>query len=447
MSAEPEPAAAHSLRPPGTRAGSPLPLGAHPDAQGVSFSVYAPDATTLALALYERAESIAPVALLTLDPQLHRTGHYWHVYVEGLSAGAWYTWRVDRQELLDPCAREVSMALWNRAPASGGDAGSMRARVVVESDYDWEGDAPLGLPHERAIIYELHVGGFTRHASAGVDRPGTYAALIEKIPYLKALGVTHVELMPVMAFDAQDVPAGTAALGLHNYWGYSPCAFYAPHPGYAGVPDATRRELRDLVKALHRAGLGVILDVVLNHTAEGGADGPVLHFKSLARRSAYHVDSRGAFLNYSGCGNTINCNHPATGRLLLECAEYWVREMHVDGLRFDLASASRGETASRVTTLGSRARSILTRLAQTRLIAEPWDAGVSGRPLSAPSLRRMFWRYRDVVRASCAASRLVGEVAHCIAGSSDLYELAGGRPRTASTSSPVTTDSRWDLVS
>jgi len=339
-----QPLAAARGRQIATRAGTALPLGARCDAQGINFSVYAPDVVTLTLVLYERPDALEPFALIALDASSHRTGDYWHAYIEGVGAGIWYAWQVDDRELLDPCAREVSTMLWNRAQASIGKAGSMRARAVVDADYDWEGDAPLARPPEQSIIYELHVGGFTRHPSAGVGHPGSYAALIEKIPYLQSLGVTHVELLPVMAFDEQDVPAATAALGLRNYWGYSPSAFFAPHGGYAASNERARAELRDLVKALHRAGLGVILDVVLNHTAEGGADGPTLHFKALARDSAYLLDAHGGYANHSGCGNTISCNHPALSRMLLECAEYWVREMHVDGLRFDLASVlTRGE--------------------------------------------------------------------------------------------------------
>jgi glycogen operon protein len=414
-----------------TGAGSPLPLGARCDAQGIGFAVYAPDVTTLALALYERADDHEPFALIELDARRHRTGDYWHAYVEAVSAGVWYAWRTDDRELLDPCAREVSVARWNRARSSAGEpGGSMRGRAVVEADYDWEGDAPLTLPSAQAIIYEMHVRGFTRHASAGVRHPGTYRAIIEKIPYLKSLGVTHVELLPVMAFDEQDVPAGTAALGLHNYWGYSPSAFFAPHAGYAASGDHARTELRDLVKALHRAGLGVILDVVLNHTAEGGADGPTLHFKALARGSAYLLDAQGGFSNYSGCGNTLSCNYPALSRMLLECAEYWVREMHVDGLRFDLASVlTRGEDGvarADAWLPGALAQSPV--LARTWLIAEPWDAGGLYQVGSFPRRRFAEWNghYRDVIRRFVRGDPgLIGAVAQCLTGSSDLYRQSG----------------------
>jgi glycogen operon protein len=432
------------------RPGSPRPLGAHSDARGTNFALLAPDARELALVLYadERGE---PAAVLALDPARHRTGDYWHVYVEGVGPGAWYAWRTSGRELLDPCARAVSTALWDRATAIAGAGAGMRARVVAEDDYDWEGDAPLGLPTERAIVYELHVAGFTRHPSSGVQRPGTFAGLIEKIPYLQSLGVTHVELMPVMAFDAQDVPAGTAALGLRNYWGYSPVAFFAVHAAYADG-DA-RRELRDLVKALHRAGLGVILDVVLNHTAEGGAGGPTLHFKALANRSFYHVYTGGTYANFSGTGNTINCNHPTTSLLLLECLEYWVREMHVDGFRLDMASVlTRGEDGvprADAWLPGAIAHSPV--LARTWLIAEPWDAGGAYQVGTFPRGRYAEWngRFRDTVRRFVRGDGgLLGELASRIAGSEDLYRASGRTP--AHSINFVTCHdgfTLWDLVS
>jgi len=415
------------------RPGSPLPLGARCDARGINFAVYAPDADSLALLLYEGEDAGEPLARIALDPAADRNGGYWHVYLEGVGAGVYYTWQTGALELLDPCARELSTLRWKRAQAVAGATGLMRARAVAEDDYDWEGDALLAIPHEQAIVYELHVGGFTRHPSSGVQRPGSYAGVIEKIPYLKSLGVTHVELMPVMAFDPQDVPAGTAALGLGNCWGYSPVAFFAPHAGYASSPAAAGRELRDLVKALHRAGLGVILDVVLNHSCEGGEGGATLHMKALARRAFYHVDSLGRDVNISGVGNTINCNHPATSRMLLDCVEWWAREMHVDGFRFDMASVlTRGQDgAARADAWLPAALADSPALAHTWLIAEPWDAAGLYQVGSFPGTRYAEWngRYRDAVRRFLRGEPgLVGEVAQRIAGSSDLYAGSGRTP-------------------
>jgi glycogen operon protein len=435
------------------RSGSALPLGARCDARGINFAVYAPDVASLALLLYESAGAGEPFARIALDPAHDRSGGYWHVYVEGVRAGVYYTWQADALELLDPCARELSTARWNRAQATKGATGLMRARAVADDDYDWEGDAPPVIPHEQAIIYELHVGGFTRHPSSGVQRPGSYAGVIEKIPYLKSLGVTHVELMPVMAFDEQDVPDGTAALGLRNYWGYSPAAFLAPHAGYASSPESARRELRDLVKALHRAGLGIILDIVLNHSCEGGEGGPTLHMKALARRAFYHVDDAGRDVNISGVGNTINCNHPATSRMLLDCVEWWAREMHVDGFRFDMASVlTRGQDgAARADAWLPGALADSPALARAWLIAEPWDAAGLYQVGSFPGARYAEWngRYRDVVRRFLRGEPgLVGELAQRIAGSSDLYAASGRTP--AHSINFVTCHdgfTLWDLVS
>ena len=187
------------------------------------------------------------------------------------------------------------------------------------------------------MIYEVHVGGFTRHASAAVRHPGTFEGLVEKIPYLVELGVTHVELLPVMAFDEQDVPPGAAARGLRNYWGYSPCGFHAPHPRYCVDPSRAPQEFRRCVRALHEAGIGVLLDVVFNHTAEAGADGPTIHFKALDSDVFYHLDPGDPprYRDYTGCGNTVNCNHPLVTIFIVRCLDHWARNLGVDGFRFD----------------------------------------------------------------------------------------------------------------
>ncbi|MDH3901417.1 MAG: alpha-amylase family glycosyl hydrolase, partial [Gammaproteobacteria bacterium] len=312
-------------------------------------------------------------------------------------------------------------------------------RGVVESgDYDWEGDEPLGcIRPERTIIYELHVGGFTGHPSAGVQAPGTFRGVIEKIPYLMELGITHVELLPVMAFDEQDMPAGVAALGHRNYWGYSTHSYFSPHPGYCVAADAGlhAREFRDMVKALHEAGIGVILDVVFNHTAEGGAVGPVINFKGIGNESFYHLDSadRSHYRDYTGCGNTVNCNHPMVARFILECLEYWVREMHVDGFRFDLASVlSRGEDGEplyHAPLLWNIEFSGV--LSETCVIAEAWDAAGLYQVGDFPGYRWGEWNglYRDVIRRFVRGDHgLLGEVAQRLSGNSDLYQDADRLP-------------------
>jgi glycogen operon protein len=246
-----------------------------------------------------------------------------------------------------------------------------------------------------------------------------------------------VELMPVMAFDEQDVPPGVAMRGLKNYWGYSTHSFYSPHPGYCVSPQqgTHQREFRDMVKALHRVGIGVILDVVFNHTAEGGSDGPIISFKGFGNEMFYHLDAadRSRYRDYTGCGNTVNANHPLITRFITECLEYWVRKMHVDGFRFDLASAlARGEDGNpqyHAPVLWSIEFSAA--LARTGLIAEAWDAGGLYQVGDFPGFRWLEWngRYRDVMRRFVRGDPgLISEVATRLAGSSDLYQAAGRLP-------------------
>ena len=435
-----------------TTPGFRYPFGARPDAGGSNFSVFSRYATGVELLLFEAVDSTEPMQVITLDPEVHRTFFAWHVYVEGLRPGVCYNWRVSgpcensastgfcfdaHKALVDPWARAVSDQLWDREQAqqAGGNGHASIRGILVDDGYDWEGDGPLQRPTEHAIIYELHVGGFTRHPSSGVRHPGTFSGLIEKIPYLQALGVSYVELMPAMAFDEQDVPPGAAALGLRNYWGYSTHSFFSPHPRYCVSPGAGthRREFRDLVKAMHRAGIGVILDVVFNHTAEGGAGGPVINFKGFGNQMFYHLDpaDRRRYRDYTGCGNTVNANHPLVTRFITECLEYWVREMHVDGFRFDLASAlARGEDGNpqyHAPVLWSIEFS--DTLARTGLIAEAWDAGGLYQVGDFPGFRWLEWngRYRDVMRRFVRGEPgLIGELASRLTGSSDLYQ-AGGR--------------------
>jgi glycogen operon protein len=421
--------------------GNRFPTGASVSANGVNFSMFSRNATRVWLRLYRTATDETPLLEVQLDPRVHRTFFFWHVFVAGASAGLCYTWRVDgpadpargmrfdaRRELLDPWARLVAPHRWDRAAAMAGKPSAIRAVVPPRDDYDWEDDEVLDRSLRDAVIYELHVGGFTRHASSGVEHPGTFAGLIEKIPYLRSLGVTDVELMPVAAFDEQDVPPRVAARGLKNYWGYSPYGFFAPHPRFAASADA-RNEFRDLVKALHRAGLGVILDVVLNHTAEGGNSGVTISFKGFGNEFFYHLDpdDRSLYRDFTGCGNTINCNHPLVARFLLQCLEFWVRDMHVDGFRVDLASVlSRGEDGEplyHAPVLWSMEFSGY--LATAHLIAEAWDAVGLHQVGDFPGFRWAEWNgfYRDALRRFMRGEGgMLGEVATRIAGSSDLYD-------------------------
>jgi len=433
----------------GQSEGSRLPLGATVRDGGVNFAVFSPRATGVWLRLYRGAADAEPVAELELAPAAHRTFGFWHVFVAGARAGWFYTWRADgpddpttglrfdaRRELLDPWARLVSDAKWDREAAIDGDPSSaFRAEIAAADDYDWGGDEPLKRPLKDAVIYELHVEGYTRHPSAGVEHPGTFRGLVEKIPHLKSLGITDVELLPVFAFDRQDVPAPTAALGLRNFWGYSPVSFFAPHGPYAASGDA-RREFRDMVKALHDAGIGVILDVVLNHTAEGGADGPTIGYKGLVNELLYLLDpkDRSKYLDFTGCGNTVSSNHALVAQWLVEILRFWVVEMHVDGFRFDLAGVlsrdEQGEPLAHAPVIS--AIELAPELGGAHLIAEAWDSGGVYQVGSFPGFRWAEWndRYRNVVRRFLRGDPgHLGEVATRIAGSSDLYAWAGKTPQ------------------
>ena len=436
-----------------TREGTRDPAGATLAADGVNFSIFSPAATWVELLLYEAAESPRPFQVIRLDPDRNRTYLMWHVFVEGLGPGAHYSWRMDgptdtavsgrrfnpRKELSDPWAREVSDALWDRKRAADpADAGPCGLRSVTgERSFDWTGERPIARGLEGAVIYELHVGGFTQHPSAGVAQPGTFRALAEKIPYLQELGVTHVELLPVMAFDEQSVPAAAAARGLRNYWGYNTHSFWCAHPRYCGTPQpgGQAAEFKHLVRALHAAGIGVILDVVFNHTAEGGSDGAWISFRGCANEVVYHLDPRDRrrYLDFTGTGNTINCNHPLLSAFIVHCLEFWVEEMHVDGFRFDLASVfTRGDLGVVLANPPLPWAIELSRpLAGLPLIAEAWDAAGLYQVGAFPGSMWSEWNgaYRDAVRRFVRGDPgLTGTVASRIAGSSDLYAHDGRSP-------------------
>jgi len=453
--------------------GRRYPPGATVEDAGVNFSVYSRHATGAELLLYESATSPEPFQIIRLDPRTNHTFFSWHVLVQGLLPGTHYTWRLEGPndphghgwrfdpniELVDPWARAINVAGWDRwrRQHRGVQPHDSPRAIVLAEEYDWEGDTPLHLPSEQMIIYELHVGGFTRHPSSGVRHPGTFLGLIEKIPYLKELGITHVELMPVMAFDEQDVPEEVWKAGLRNFWGYSTLGFFSPHPGFCVTPErgTHRREFRDMVKALHRAGIGVILDVVFNHTCEGGAGGPILNFKGFGNETFYCLDTidKGIYLDFTGCGNTVNANHPLVTHFILDALEYWVREMHVDGFRFDLASAlardSDGRPLANPPVLWGIELS--DTLAETEIIAEAWDAAGLYQVGSFPGYRWMEWngRYRDSIRRFVRGDPgLIPEIATRISGSSDLYE-ANLRQPINSINFVTCHDgfTLWDLVS
>jgi len=375
-----------------TSPGKSYPLGATVYDQGVNFCLFSNNATAVELLLFDKKDHSAPTHVIKLDKKVNLTNYYWHVFVPGLKQGQLYGYRVHgpfaprqghrfdgSKVLIDPYARAVVTDTYKREAAIGlGEncAEAIKSVVIDPKEYDWEGDVPLNKRFEKSIIYEMHVGGFTAHPSSGLPEKlrGTYAGLIEKIPYLKELGVTAVELMPVQQFDPHEVHNAE----LINYWGYSPIAFFAPHNGYGSTDDPVElvNEFRDMVKALHKADIGVILDVVFNHTAEGDHKGPTLSFKGMENRSYYLLEeNRTYYKNYSGTGNTMSTNHSIVRRLIMKCLKHWVSEMHIDGFRFDLAAVlardERGHQVENPPILWSIESDPV--LAPTKIIAEAWD--------------------------------------------------------------------------
>ncbi len=433
-----------------TQAGSPAPLGATVLDGGVNFAVFSKYGTALELLLFDGPTDPAPARVVALDPARNRTGHYWHVFVPGALAGQVYAWRVQGPDqaanghrfdgskvLLDPYGLAVvGQEIYDRTAARAeGDncARALRSAVIDPSAYDWEGVRPLPAPPGREVIYEMHVAAFTAHPSSGVADKlrGTYAGLIEKIDYLQELGVTAVELMPVHHFDEQDAPAG-----LTNYWGYSSLSFFAPHAPFSSDRSATGPvdEFRDMVKALHRAGIRVILDVVYNHTAEGGADGPVISWRGF-ENSAYYLleEDRAVFADFTGCGNTVNANHSVVRRMILDSLVHWVGRMHVDGFRFDLAAAlARGEDGVLMDNPPVLwAIQSDPALAGTRLIAEAWDAGGLNLVTSFTGDKFDVWNgpFRDTVRRFLRGDEGTIETLMArLVGSSDLFPTPSHRP-------------------
>ena len=430
--------------------GKSFPLGATIYPEGVNFSLYSKNSMALELLLFDDVDDSKPARVIKLDPQLNRTFHYWHVFVQGLKPGQMYAYRAygpfdpkrghrfDAQKvLLDPYGRGVAIPTnYSREAASRpGDnaAFAMKSVLADLSNYDWEGDAPLHHPFSQTIIYEMHVRGFTRHPSSGVNPElrGTYGGVVEKIPYLKDLGITAVELLPVLQFDEQEAPRG-----LTNYWGYSPVSFFVPHGSYSyrnGPLDALD-EFRDMVKALHRAGIEVILDVVYNHTAESDQSGPTFCMRGLENSVYYMLEKdKSRYANFSGTGNTLNANHSMVRRLIIDSLHYWVKEMHVDGFRFDLAAILSRDESGHPLANPPILWSIETDpvLAGTKLIAEAWDAAGLYQVGSFIGDRWKEWngRFRDDVRSFFRGDPgLVPQVGSRFFASPDLYEHEDREP-------------------
>ncbi|MGB3534646.1 MAG: glycogen debranching protein GlgX [Microcoleaceae cyanobacterium] len=423
--------------------GQSFPLGATIQRHGVNFCIFSKTCKSLELLLFDTPDAAKPAYVIPFNPSINKTFYYWHILVAGVFPGQIYGYRADgvylpeagyrfdsEKVLLDPYAKAiVNDENYSREAASrpgNNCAVALKSVVVNPETYDWEDDKPLQIPYARTIIYELHVGGFTRHPNSGIsaEKRGTYAGLIEKIPYLKDLGITAVELLPIHQFDQQD-----AVPPRKNYWGYSTIGFFAPHRAYSSRrnPLGPVNEFRDMVKAFHKAGIEVILDVVFNHTAEGNHNGPTLSFRGLDNFMYYILDEdQQYYSNYSGCGNTIKANHEITGQMIIDCLHYWVTEMHVDGFRFDLASIfsrdKNGYPMEDAPILWIIKSDPI--LAGTKLIAEAWDAGGLYEVGSFAGDRFAEWngKYRDDIRSFVKSDPdNISQLAARIMGSPDIY--------------------------
>jgi len=451
------------------RVGTPLPLGTHQRGTGANFAFFSRHATRVRLELFDRPEDRIPVRSIELDPVRNRTGDIWHVWVEGIGSGQLYAYRVDgpyrpteghrfnfNKLLLDPFATAISpLPNWDFGPAHGydpsspfedagsqvDDAGDMPKCVFTHEHFHWRNDQPLRHAWSKTVIYETHVRGFTVHPDSGVKHPGTYRGVIEKIPYLKQLGVTAVELMPVQEFNekhgANINPKTGTPLG--NYWGYDPVAFSAPKASYssAGGLGQQKIEFKEMVRALHQAGIEVILDVVFNHTAEGDELGPTLCFRGIDNAIFYMLaEDKRLYRNYTGTGNTINANHPVVRDHILTALRYWVLEMRVDGFRFDLAAVlgrdRNGNLMCNPPLLERIAEDPILR--EVKIIAEAWDAAGAYEVGSFSEQRWAEWngRYRDDVRRFWRGDDgLVGLFASRICGSADIYSNSGKGPESS----------------
>jgi isoamylase len=435
---------------PQSKSGLSFPQGATTLAGGVNFAVFSKYADAVQLLLFDGPNDPVPSRVIDLDSVTNRTGYYWHLFLPGLKHGQVYAWRVhgpDRPDLghrfdgdkalLDPFGTAVTgLDIYDRQAATRpGDntAQALRSVVVDPGRFDWEGDHPLPKPRGREVVYEMHVAAFTAHPSSGLDKSlrGTYAGVAEKIDYLKDLGVTTVELLPVHHFDPQDAPTG-----LKNYWGYSPVSWFAPHAEFSTdtSPTGPVDEFRAMVKALHKAGIRVVLDVVYNHTAEGGDGGPCLSWRGFGNNAYYLLaEDRARYLDFTGCGNTINANHSIVRRMILASLRYWVRHMHVDGFRFDLAAAlCRGEEGQPLKNApvlwGIESDPVL---AGTSLVAEPWDIGGLHLTGSFPGHGFAQWndRYRDTARRFWRGDEgVIEDLMARIVGSPDLFSGPEQRP-------------------
>ena len=428
--------------------GRVLPFGATIIDGGVNFSVYSKEATSCTLVLYHHGQDDPFIEIPF--PDEFRIGNVYSMMVFGLQIETTeYGYRFDgpydpqkgllydkSRVLLDPYAKSISGRTRWRDEKGRTKEFQHRGQFLCE-DFDWNGDKPLETPVEKLIIYEMHLRSFTRHESSGVKYKGTYAGLVEKIPYLKELGINCIELMPIFEFDELEYEKAVDGQQLVNYWGYSTVGFFAPKAGYSvSAPFGMEAdEVKNMIMKLHQNGIAVILDVVFNHTAEGDERGPYISYRGIDNRTYYLLDPDGSYHNFSGCGNTMNCNNPIVRNMVLDCLRYWVASYHVDGFRFDLASIlSRDEAGEPMISpplLDIIAKDAI--LGKSILIAEAWDAGGLYQVGSFPAYGRWSeWngKYRDCVRSFIKGGESYApEMFQRIRGSSDLY---GNRSSAAS---------------
>lgn len=434
----------------------PVPYGAHVVEKGVQFTIFSRNATRVWLMLFNAPDDATPAAEYELTPEKNRIGDVWHLHVEDAREGQYYLYRMEgetprdtanffdpNQWLLDPYALAVSGApRWGDArgltPGKPPKNGPLFPKaVIVRNMFDWSEDHTPRTPLSKSIIYEAHVRGFTAHSSSGVNHPGTYRGLIEKIPYLRDLGVTAVELLPTQEFNEMEYYLENGnRRGLRNFWGYSTLAFFAPNQRYAhaGSHGQQVREFQEMVVALHKAGIEVILDVVFNHTAEGGDGGPTYSFRGIDNSIFYMMEpNRPHYKNFSGCGNTVNSNHPVVRKFIMDCLRYWVLHMHVDGFRFDLASVLTRGPDGKILPNPPIVEDIAEdpALRDTKIIAEAWDAAGTYQVGKFPNERWSEWNgmFRDEVRRFWKGEKeMLGKFATRIAGSSDLYNKLNQTP-------------------
>ena len=432
-----------------TSRGFALPTGSTILSKGINFSIFARHAqeVTLVIDMPETTKIPRQQAEIPLHPEVNRTGDLWHILLKTDRDDLKYGYRIkgpmsqetnglvyDEQILLlDPASHIHTPRAWGEKPPEP-DAPKCE---IIKHDFDWQDDQPLNIPLAKSIIYELHVRGFTRHPSSKVAHPGTYRGIMEKIPYLQELGITAVELMPVTEFDENDNVFRDPASGklLKNFWGYNPISFFALKSGYAADKAQHINEFKALVLALHQAGIEVILDMVFNHTGEGKYNGVTSSFRGIDNRIYYLLDHEThKYLNFSGCGNTMNCNHPVVRDLIRDALRYWVMEMHVDGFRFDLASILGRDTSGHLLANPPMIEMIAEDpvLRDTKIIAEAWDAaGLYQVGTFSTDARWAEWngKFRDDVRAFMAGNdNTVANLATRIAGSSDLYQSSLRHP-------------------